>query len=171
MACPCVWFNTVLQQTFGLGTHLHRRHQSWTDPAWSSPESPAENPRCSYTRTQTYNVPTLTRASSSSSAGVSLNWPFLALPIAVRFANVMTTSSGFLCRTPARPRADVEAALLTRGARTVRVTSLDNMVVGGQTRHGALALSSCTFRAVVGRKDHGTRPVDVRGTAGLMVRL
>lgn len=55
---------------------------------------------------------TLNNARRSSSTGVSLNWPFFARPTAVRFANVITTSSGFFCRICARPngRAWVLAA-------------------------------------------------------------
>lgn len=50
---------------------------------------------------------TLKRACSISSTGVSLSWPFLARPTAVRFANVMTTSSGCFSRMAAKPRGRV----------------------------------------------------------------
>ena len=46
---------------------------------------------------------TLYKACIISSTGVSLNWPFRCLPIAVRFANVITTSSGRFSRIAARP--------------------------------------------------------------------
>lgn len=41
---------------------------------------------------------TLNNACIISSTGESLNWPFRCLPVAVRFANVITTSSGRLSR-------------------------------------------------------------------------
>lgn len=48
---------------------------------------------------------TLNNACIISSTGVSLNWPFRYLPIAVRFAKVTTTSSGRFSKIAARPCA------------------------------------------------------------------
>lgn len=51
---------------------------------------------------------TLKSACIISSTGTSLSWPFFALPIAVLFANVMTTSSGLFSKICALPRGIVE---------------------------------------------------------------
>ena len=73
---------------------------------------------------------TLNKACSISSTGMSLNCPFFAFPIAVRFAKVMTTSSGFCCRMAPRPRgvACVDAARRWDGTRNRSREDIDSIL-------------------------------------------
>lgn len=62
----------------------------------------------------------------SSSTGVSFHCPFFARPIGVRFAKVMTTSSGFLARMADNPREGlVEAARMAKGRMNVDLKTSD----------------------------------------------
>lgn len=59
---------------------------------------------------------TLNSPCNSSSTGVSFHCPFFARPIGVRFAKVMTTSSGCFAKMAGRPRGMVvEAARIAKG--------------------------------------------------------
>ena len=88
---------------------------------------------------------------------MSFNWPFLARPIAVRFAKVTTTSSAFLSNMADRPREDVDAARTSvRRVRTAEFATLRdclaNMTVLGKQRCGddvGLIIVSGTVSGVV----------------------
>lgn len=56
---------------------------------------------------QNRGLRTLNNACRISSTGASLSCPFFARPTAVRFAKVITTSSGFFSRMAASPRGRV----------------------------------------------------------------
>lgn len=71
---------------------------------------------------------TLNSACSSSSTGVSLSCPFRALPIAVRFANVTTTSFGFFSKRRSTARLEVDKLRVDLCAR--RRDSLASMMSG-----------------------------------------
>jgi hypothetical protein len=84
---------------------------------------------------QQAKIPTLNSARSISSTGVSLNCPFFAFPIAVRFAKVMTTSFGCFCRTLARLPDWLEAFRMIDGARRDMLNSLEFGMVMIALRH------------------------------------
>lgn len=92
--------------------HRHRCHQSWQDSVVFSPGLPTSAGLDTEHICGEVMSHTLNKECKSSSTGTSLSWPFFALPMAVRLANVMTTSSGFFCRITAKPPefARVEAA-------------------------------------------------------------
>ena len=79
---------------------------------------------------------TLKRACSISSTGVSFSWPFFARPTAVRFAKVMTTSSGCFSRIAAKPRGRVaELAARESEGEKVRLRAREESI-GGWEKEG-----------------------------------
>lgn len=84
-------------------------------------------------RNSSLNKPhTLSKACSISSTGWSLSCPFLYRPIAVRAANVMTTSVGFFFKMACKPCAcvvDAYRTSLNGFEPETRKTGLSNIVL------------------------------------------
>lgn len=101
------------------GPYRHRYHRFWMGPTSFLRVPPTTTFVDQPTLPKEMHVSklTLNSACSISSTGVSLCWPFFALPMAVRLAKVITTSSGLFSRMAFKPlgRAAELSVLLKSG--------------------------------------------------------